>query len=68
MGTVALVVVDCSSGIANRVEALTDCTQSGFHAHVGEQLLVDQDQVRMEYVKTDVDNRVECGIFFDWTE
>ena len=47
-------------GIADRMEALTDCTQSGFHAHVKEQLLVDQDQVRMEYIKTDMDNGKEA--------
>ena len=37
------------------MEALTDCTQSGFHSHVREQLLVNQDQVRMEYIKADMD-------------
>ena len=47
----AFVVVDDSSGIADRMEALTDCTQSGFHAHV----LMNQDQVRMEYIKADMD-------------
>ena len=51
----AFVVVDGTSGIADGMEALTDCTQSGFHAHVREQLLVNQDQVRMEYIKADMD-------------
>ena len=37
------------------MEVLTDCTQSGFHSHVREQLLVNQDQVRMEYIKADMD-------------
>ena len=59
MGTKALVVVDGSSGIADRMEALTDCTQSGFHTHVREQLLVDQDQIRMEDIKADMDNGEE---------
>ena len=53
------VVVDGSSGIADRVETLTDCTQSGFHAHVREQLLMDQNQIRMEDIKTDMDNGKE---------
>ena len=56
----ALVVVDGSSGIADRVEALANCTQSGFHAHVREQLFVDQSQLRMEYIKIDMDNGEEA--------
>ena len=53
-------VVDGSSGIADRVEALSDCMQSGFHTHVREQLLVNQGQVGVEYVKTDMDNGEEA--------
>ena len=55
-----LVIVDGSSGIADRVEALANCAQSGFHAHVREQLFVDKSQVRMEYIKTDMDNGKEA--------
>ena len=60
MGAITLVVVDGSSGIADRVEALSDCMQSGFHTHVREQLLVNQGQVGVEYVKTDMDNGEEA--------
>ena len=55
-----LVIVDGRSGIADRVEALANCAQSGFHTHVREQLFVDKSQVRMEYIKTDMDNGKEA--------
>ena len=56
VGAVTLVVVDHSPGIANRVKALADFSQGGLHAHVGEQILVYQNQVGMEDIKTDMDN------------
>ena len=46
--------------MADRVEALANCAQSGFHAHVREQLFMDKSQVRMEYIKTDMDNGKEA--------
>ena len=56
MGAVTLVAVDHSPGIAKRVKALVDCSQGDLHAHVGEQILVYQNQVGMEDIKTDMDN------------
>ena len=56
VGTVAFVVVDHCPDIANRVETLADCAQGGLHTHVREQMLMDQDQIGLEEIKTYMNN------------